>query len=132
MGRNRSKPGDIQFVCVDVHHHDGKEWAAYGCHLVGTLRLKRRQGGTGYLDWTGHLAESRDRIATSGITLTIPGIAPDLPVKGRRRDDGEQVWRFRCSCALDKQRAESELAQIIASYSKAFPGMPVKIDIARL
>lgn len=134
MSRNRAKPGDIRFICVDSYHHDSKEWAAYGCHLVGTLRKKLREDGSGYLDWRGHPAESRDRIATSGITLTWAGIAPApaLPVKGRRRDDGERTWRFRCTCGEDRQKAESDLAEIITSYARTLPGTPVKIPIQRL
>lgn len=132
MARNHRTPGVIRFTCTDRYHHDEPGYADRGHHHYGTLRPVCQDGALAGLAWSGPRPEPRDSIATSGLTLAWPGIAPALPVKARRRDDGTAVWRFRCSCGRNPERSEADLARIVSAYAAAFPGRRVEIDIVRL
>lgn len=128
--RKRSAPPATQVLvtCHDSYHHDEDGYPERGYHLVGEIR--HDPGQPGGLAWTGHVPE-QGRLRTSGITL-MWGASPTLPVKRYRRDDGQPTYRFRCSCGLDKQRSEPELAAIVTAWVREFPGRPVEIDMCRL
>jgi hypothetical protein len=130
--RNHRKPGVIRFICTDAYHHDEPGYADRGHHHYGTLRPVYPDGVLAGVAWSGPRAEPRDSVATSGIMLAWPGVAPPLPQKSRRRDDGTAVWRFRCSCGRNPEPPEAELAAIAARHAEAFPGRRIEIDIVRL
>lgn len=120
-------------LCTDAFHNDERGFAEHGHHIVGKLYLVRDANGRPVrLEWTGPRAETRNTVRTSGITLSLPGIAPDLPVKARHRGDGGAVWRFRCSCGRDPQPSEADLAGIAARWVAVFPGRPIELDLVRL
>lgn len=128
--RKRPAPpaAPVLIVCRDSFHQDEPGYTGRGYHLVGEIRhAPERPGG---LAWTGHAPE-RGPLRTSGITL-VWGASPGLPVKRYRRDDGQPTYRFWCSCGLDKQRSESELAAIVARWGRQFPGRPAEIEMSRL
>lgn len=130
MSRNRrTRRNDVVWViCSDARHRGEPGFDRDGHHLVGTLGL----GDNGQLTWRGPRAEPGDMISTSGITLSWDGIAPELPRKQRRRDDGTPVWRFRCTCGRSPERSEPELAGIIRRHMETLPGRRVEVDIVRL
>jgi hypothetical protein len=132
VSRNHRKPGVVRFICTDAYHHDEPGYADRRHHHYGTLRPVYQDDVLTELAWNGPRAEPRDSIATSGVMLAWPGIAPALPVKARRRNDGTAVWRFRCSCGRNPERSEAAIAGIVSAYAAAFPGRRVEIDITRL
>jgi hypothetical protein len=131
--RPRRSPGaPVLVVCTDLHHHDEPAYARYGHHLVGGISISTGPDGTGRLHWRGPRPESRDTARTSGILLSWPGIAPALPVKQFRRPDGEQVWRFGCTCGRNPEMPEPELAAIVRRHMEQKPGERLVIPLARL
>jgi hypothetical protein len=129
--RKPRRPGfSIPVACSDPSHHDEPGYADCGYHLVGTIRMARNADGPGRLTWSGPRAEPRGTVQTSGVTLSWPGIAPRLPVRNFRRDDGTAIWWFECMCGRSPKRSEPELTEIIGRLHVA--GLPVVVDLVRL
>jgi hypothetical protein len=110
LPRNHRKPGVVRFVCTDARHRGSGEFRELGHHHVYTLRLAEKADGTPALFWEG----------------------VDGPVKDRRRENGEWVLRFCCSCGRDPQRGEGDVLEIVARHQAAFPGRRPVVDIVRL
>lgn len=92
--------------------------------------MARNADGSRRLTWSGPRAEPRDSVQTSGVTMSWPGIAPRLPVKNFRRNDGITVWFFACTCGREPKCAEPRLIAIIKDLHHA--GQRVVIDVVRL
>lgn len=133
MSRSRGRRADvIWFICTDSRHRGEPAYDRDGHRVVGTLGISRGGESDGRLTWRGPRAESPDTVSTSGITLSWAGIAPPLPLKQRRRDDGTPVWRFRCTCGRNSERSEPDLAAIVQRHAEMLPGRRAEIDIVRL
>jgi hypothetical protein len=116
VGRNRRNPSVVWVTCTDPRHKGTRDWQQRSYHLVAKLQF----------------AERSENSRGPRITLHWDGDSSDPPVKNRRHDDGEWVFRFRCTCGRDVQRAESALVDIAQRYSAVFPGRRVEIDLVRL
>jgi hypothetical protein len=132
VSRKRSgRRADIVWViCSDPRHEPA--YLRHGHHVVGTIGTERDGDGPGRLKWRGHLPASTDVVSTSGVTMNWPGIAPQLPVRERRRDDAESVWWLACICGRSPKVPESYLAEIIRRHAELRPGQPVEIDVVVL
>lgn len=132
MSHNRPRHGIIlRIICTDSYHRDTRQFAERGHHYIGTLRPA--YGGAG-LRWHGPRRES-DEIETRDrkVTMTGSGFKLPLPVKMWRTEDDKFVYRFDCTCGLDVQRHESDLAEIVKERYAANPGVTrIDIDITTL
>jgi hypothetical protein len=115
MSRSHRRSGVVRITCTDPSHKGTREWLQNGYRHVTTL----------------YLAERAENSAGPPVTL-YGGEGPDAPMKDRRRSDGQWVFRFRCTCGRDVQRAESDLVDIAQRYTAAFSGRRAKIDLVRL
>jgi hypothetical protein len=117
MSRSRGNAGAVRIVCRDPRHKGTREWEQHGYRHVATLQL----------------AERAENSEGPRVTLFSDDNRPDAPaMKDLRRDDGQWVFKFLCSCGRDVQRAESHLVDIAQRYAAAFPGRRVEIDLVRL
>ncbi len=113
MPRNHRKPGIVRVVCTDAYHRDSAEFAEYGHHYLGTLRIRK------YED----IRKPAIRPYDDTMFLKAPGMyrGPDFTV------------RFRCACGRDYQRHDSELLPVLKQLFEAEPGATrVTVDIATL
>ena len=115
MPRSHRRPGVVRITCTDPLHEGTRQWQKNGYRHVSTL----------------YMAERADNSDGPRVTL-YGGDGPDALMKDRRRSDGQWVFRFRCTCGRDVQRAEADLVDIVQRYTAAFPGRRVAIDLVRL
>jgi hypothetical protein len=115
--RSRRNAGAVRVVCRDRRHSGTREWEQRGYRHVADLLLAER-------------AESSE-----GPSLTIfwDDNSPGAPaMKGVRREDGQWVVSFTCTCGRNPQRTESDLVARAQLYAAANPGRRAEIDLAQL
>lgn len=116
MSRARRAPSVVWITCTDPWHRDTRDWQEHGFRLVARLQF----------------AERAETSPAPRVTLQWDVNSPNPPVKNRRREDGEWVFRFTCSCGKDVQRDESYLVETAQRYAAAFPGQRVELDLVRI
>lgn len=126
-----AQPAAGLVICTEAFHHGEEGYVGRGHHLVGEIRHIPDADGPGRLEWTGHGPESGP-LRTPGITIAADLRHGSPPIKRYRHGDAPPPWRFRCSCGLDRQKSEADLAVIAAAWMREFPGRPVEYDMRRL
>jgi len=127
----QAEPAAVLVICLDIYHRGEQGHAERGYHLVGELRPVPDGNGSGRLAWTGPAPE-RGPVRTSQMTIAAD-LAPDAPpVKHYRHGDAPPPWRLICSCGLDKQPTEAELAARVTEWAREHPGQPCLIPLQRL
>ena len=96
----------MRVVCTDRYHRDTEEFTRRGFRFLEALEL---------------LPVHTNAPASRSFTLNRKSISSDqmAPVKAGRREHGEHVYRFKCSCGRDEQHAEFKLVDLVVARFKA-------------
>lgn len=128
----RGQGSAVLVTCAETFHKGAPGFAEHGSVLLGGITARPGPDGTSILHWTGRLAESSATVRSSGVSVHLPGMTPRLPVKQFRGPGGARTWRFACTCGLEAEVPEDDLAEIIRRYRAERPGERVVIPLAWL